>query len=108
MARIWPAGLPEKQRLFVYDTQAPQAPRWSAVHGDLSDPAACAALRCRCRTCWRARRAAGRRGARPAPGLLGTRLALRVAGAHGLPAVAVQHHHAHAAAVLAGTACTGR
>ena len=45
MARILACGAFLKNSACLFDTQAPQAPLWSAVHGDLSDPAACAALK---------------------------------------------------------------
>ncbi|HNK05995.1 MAG TPA: carbamoyltransferase HypF [Giesbergeria sp.] len=102
MARILACGAFLKNSACLFDTQTPQAPLWSAVHGDLSDPAACAALE----------QSVLDLLARPGapldavahdlhPDFFSTRLALRVAGERGLPAVAVQHHHAHAAAVLA-------
>ena len=102
MARILACGAFLKNSACLFDTQTPQAPLWSAVHGDLSDPAACAALEQSVQDLL----------ARPGapldavahdlhPDFFSTRLALRVAGERGLPAVAVQHHHAHAAAVLA-------
>ncbi|OJX34107.1 MAG: hydrogenase maturation protein HypF [Burkholderiales bacterium 68-12] len=102
MARILACGAFLKNSACLFDTQTPRAPLWSAVHGDLSDPAACAALE----------QSVEDLLARPGapldavahdlhPDFFSTRLALRVAGERGLPAVAVQHHHAHAAAVLA-------
>ena len=74
----------------------------SEVHGDLGDPRACAALE--------ASVAALVRGAphRPTaiahdlhPDFFSTRLAWRLAAEWGVPAIGVQHHHAHIAAVMA-------
>ena len=44
MTRILACGAFLKNSACLLDTATPQAPRWSRVHGDLSDPAACAAL----------------------------------------------------------------
>ena len=44
MTRILACGAFLKNSACLLDTDAPQAPLWSAVHGDLSDPAACMAL----------------------------------------------------------------
>ena len=77
-------------------------PRWSAVHGDLSDPEACRAL------ALSARSLLGQ--AHPAvtaiahdlhPDFYSTRLALELANELGVPAIGVQHHHAHIASVMA-------
>ncbi len=75
---------------------------WSAVHGDLSDPAACAALEAS------ARALLGRHGKRVHavahdlhPDFFSTRFAVELADALGVPAIGVQHHHAHIAAVMA-------
>ncbi|MEY2894120.1 MAG: hypothetical protein RJA98_4028 [Pseudomonadota bacterium] len=79
-----------------------RAPRWSAVHGDLSDPAACEALAASLNAL------RDQAGAPPVaiahdlhPDFFSTRLALQRAQAWGVPAIAVQHHHAHIAAVVA-------
>ena len=102
MTRILACGAFLKNSACLLDTATPQAPRWSRVHGDLSDPAACAALE---QSVHNLLAQAG--GPLDAvahdlhPDLFSTRLALRIAGERGIPSVAVQHHHAHAAAVMA-------
>ena len=77
-------------------------PVWSHPHGDLSDPAACAALEA---SVHRLLAAHGQPVAAVAhdlhPDFFSTRLALRLAAELGVPAIGVQHHHAHIAAVLA-------
>jgi len=77
-------------------------PVWSPPHGDLSDPAACAALEA---SVHRLLAAHGPPVAAVAhdlhPDFFSTRLALRLAAELGVPAIGVQHHHAHIAAVLA-------
>ena len=77
-------------------------PVWSAAHGDLSDPAACAALEA---SVHRLLAAHGQPVAAVAhdlhPDFFSTRLAVRLAAELGVPAIGVQHHHAHIAAVLA-------
>jgi hydrogenase maturation protein HypF len=78
------------------------APVWSAVHGDLSDPAACAALEAS------VQRLLAEHGAPIAavahdlhPDFFSTQLAVQLAASLGVPAIGVQHHHAHIAAVVA-------
>jgi hydrogenase maturation protein HypF len=74
----------------------------SPVHGDLADPRACAALEASVA-------ALRRQSPRPVaaiahdlhPDFFSTRLALRLAAELGVPAIGVQHHHAHIAAVMA-------
>jgi len=77
-------------------------PLWSPPHGDLSDPTACAALESSVRCLLTAH---GQPVAALAhdlhPDFFSTQLALRLAAEWGVPAVGVQHHHAHIAAVLA-------
>ena len=77
-------------------------PVWSPPHGDLSDPAACAALEA---SVHRLLAAHGQPVAAVAhdlhPDFFSTRLAVRLAAELGVPAIGVQHHHAHIAAVLA-------
>lgn len=101
MARILACGAFLKNSACLLDTDA-RAPLWSAVHGDLSNPAACRALEQSAQEL--IARAGGTIDAVAHdlhPDFFSTRLALRLAGERGIPALAVQHHHAHAAAVLA-------
>jgi len=82
--------------------------QWSDAHGDLSDPAACAALRHSALGLVERARLAGAPVAALAhdlhPDFYSTQLALELADELGLPAVAVQHHRAHIGAVLAAQA----
>ncbi|KQP15218.1 hydrogenase maturation protein HypF [Pseudorhodoferax sp. Leaf267] len=73
---------------------------WSALHGDLQDADACRALEKSAHALVA--------GARPDaiahdlhPDLYSTQLAQALAAQWGVPAIGVQHHHAHIAAVLA-------
>lgn len=76
--------------------------RWTPLHGDLGDPANCIALEHSVD-----RLVAQADGAIEAvahdlhPDFFSTRLALQVADLLGVPAVAVQHHHAHIGVVMA-------
>lgn len=84
---------------------APDGTHWSAVHGDLGDPQACLALDASLRLL--AAKAAQSPWPVVAlahdlhPDFFSTRLAHQLAAEWGLPAVAVQHHHAHIGAVMA-------
>ena len=78
---------------------------WSSTHGDLSDPAACLALE---ESVQKMRRLAclSNQPVRAIahdlhPDFYSTQLALQQARAWQVPAVGVQHHHAHMAAVMA-------
>ena len=77
-------------------------PVWSAQHGDLSQPDACLALE-------RSAHALLRQAQHPVvavahdlhPDFYSSRLAMELAQELGVPAIGVQHHHAHIAAVMA-------
>jgi len=102
MARILACGAFLKNAACLLDTEAPLKPLWSAQHGDLSDPAACEALEQSVRTLLA--QAGGPIDAVAHdlhPDFFSTHLALRLAHELGVNAIAVQHHHAHIAAVLA-------
>ena len=75
---------------------------WSALHGDLDDPANCIALE---QSVAALLTLAGGRIDAVAhdlhPDFFSTRLAQRVACDLGVPAIAVQHHHAHIVATMA-------
>jgi hydrogenase maturation protein HypF len=79
--------------------------RWSAPHGDLRSPQACAALQASCEVLLAQARAAGHPVRAVAhdlhPDFFSTHLALQQADVLGIPAIGVQHHHAHIAAVMA-------
>jgi hydrogenase maturation protein HypF len=102
MARILACGAFLKNASCLLDTEVPLKPLWSAQHGDLSDPTACEALEQSVRALLA--QAGGRIDAVAHdlhPDFFSTHLALRLAHEHGVSAIAVQHHHAHIAAVLA-------
>jgi len=77
-------------------------PHWSALHGDLDGPQACCKLEASLR---QLALAAGRPVDAVAhdlhPDFFSTRIARELAQEWCVPAIAVQHHHAHIAAVLA-------
>lgn len=78
---------------------------WSPVHGDLSDPAACEALAQSVQALVQQAADAGAPVQAIAhdlhPDFFSTQLAIATAAALGVPAIGVQHHHAHLAAVIA-------
>ncbi|MDG5974363.1 hydrogenase maturation protein HypF [Hydrogenophaga taeniospiralis CCUG 15921] len=77
-------------------------PIWSAVHGDLSDPAACAALEASVEALLAGHGAPIAAVAHDLhPDFFSTQLAVQLASSLGVPAIGVQHHHAHIAAVVA-------
>jgi hydrogenase maturation protein HypF len=77
---------------------------WSPVHGDLSDPAACDALAQSVQSLVQQATDAGAPVQAIAhdlhPDFFSTQLAIATAAALGVPAIGVQHHHAHIAAVV--------
>lgn len=76
--------------------------RWSAPHGDLGDPAACVALEASAAALLDALPGAVQAVAHDRhPDFHSTRLAQALAAERGVPAIAVQHHHAHLAVVAA-------
>ena len=69
---------------------------WSPMHGDLGTPEACRALRASARALLDAARGTVDAIAHDLhPDFASTRLALELAAELGVPALAVQHHHAH-------------
>lgn len=76
--------------------------QWSPVHGDLGDPEACRALEASVRQLFA-------ESSEPViavahdlhPDFFSTRLAQQLAAEWGVPAIAVQHHHAHIGVVMA-------
>ena len=77
-------------------------PVWSVVHGDLSDPSACAALEASVEALLAEHGAPIAAVAHDLhPDFFSTQLAVQLARSLGVPAIGVQHHHAHIAAVVA-------
>lgn len=80
----------------------PDTLTWSALNGDLGDPGACLALELSVQALLRG---ASQQPVAIAhdlhPDFYSTRLALALAQELGIPAIGVQHHHAHIAAVMA-------
>jgi len=77
-------------------------PQWSALHGDLSHPDACRALELSARALLRqAQHPVAAVAHDLHPDFYSTRLAVALAHELGVPAIGVQHHHAHIAAVMA-------
>lgn len=102
MARILACGAFLKNAACLLDSTAPDAVLWSTNHGDLSDPQACVALEAAVQQLLA--QATGPIDAVAHdlhPDFFSTQLALRLAHERGVPAIAVQHHHAHIATVLA-------
>ena len=75
--------------------------RWSALHGDLGDPRACAALERSLEALIGDAASVDAVAHDLHPDFHSTLLAVALAERLGVPAVAVQHHHAHIAAVQA-------
>jgi hydrogenase maturation protein HypF len=102
MTCILACGAFLKNAACLFDSTTPDAVRWSANHGDLSDPQACVALEASVQQLLA--QATGPIDAVAHdlhPDFFSTQLALRLAHERGVPAIAVQHHHAHVASVLA-------
>ncbi|MCA0327656.1 MAG: carbamoyltransferase HypF [Proteobacteria bacterium] len=74
---------------------------WSGPHGDLSTPEACQALTQSVDALFLPDRPLAAVAHDLHPDFFSTTLAQRCASQHGVPAIAVQHHHAHVAAVVA-------
>ncbi|MBF5005656.1 Kae1-like domain-containing protein [Diaphorobacter caeni] len=83
------------------------AVHWSAVHGDLRDVTACVALETSARELVRQHGMPRAIAHDLHPDFHSTRLAHELAAEWGIPAIGVQHHHAHVAGVMAEFDCSG-
>ncbi len=102
MALILAFGAFLKNSACLYDSEVPQNTSWSSVHGDLSDPVACNALRDSVNHLLAQTLLPIDAVAHDLhPDFFSTHLALQTAAELQVPAIAVQHHHAHVAAVMA-------
>lgn len=95
-----------KNAACLWQPAAPgKATHWSANHGDLSDPAACAALRESAHDLLAQARSEGLRIRVVAhdlhPDFFSSQLGIELADALGVEAIGVQHHLAHVGAVMA-------
>ncbi len=102
MALILAFGAFLKNTACLFDSAAQQSTRWSGVHGDLSDPTACVALRDSVtHLIAQAHSPIAAVAHDLHPDFYSTQLALQTAAELQVPAIAVQHHHAHIATVMA-------
>jgi len=98
-ARVLACGAFLKNRAVLLDGDQAQ---WTSLHGDLGDAAACAALAEGIDALLAQAGAPVQAVAHDRhPDFHSTRLALALAQRLGVPAIAVQHHHAHVGVVLA-------
>lgn len=103
--RVLACGAWLKSAACLIDAQG--RTHWTAVHGDLSDPAACAALEASARELLHQHGPVQAVAHDLHPDFFSTRLALELAESLGVPAIGVQHHHAHIAAVVAAHGIEG-